>query len=112
MSSRARRDRAIAWLSSSSSWCSVPARPLPAMVSSSTERPAHLLDVLLEVADGELLRDGDVPFVGRFLADDHPEERGLAGPVGPDKTDLLARIELEGRVDEEDLPAVLLADSW
>ena len=72
--------------------------------------PGHLLDVLLEVADGELLRDGDVPFVGRLLADDHPEQRGLAGPVGSDKTDFLARIELERGVDEQDLPAVLLAD--
>ena len=77
----------------------------------------HLLDVLLEVADGEFLGDRDVPFVGRFLADDHPEERGLAGPVGADKTDLVTRIELERRLDEEDLLAVLLAylrerDHW
>ena len=38
----------------------------------------HLLDVLPEVADGELLRDGDVPVVGVLLAGDHPEDRRLA----------------------------------
>src|SRR5262249_28538636 len=73
--------------------------------------PGHLLDVLTEVADGELFRDGHVPFVGRFLADDHAEERGLAGPVGPDKTDLVTRVELKGSVDEQNLFAVLLAYS-
>jgi hypothetical protein len=34
------------------------------------------------------------------------EERGLAGAVRPDETDLLAGIELKGGVDEEDLPPV------
>ena len=80
------------------------------MASSSTDRPRHLLDVLPEVADGEPLRHGDVAFVRRFLADDHPEERGLAGAVRPDQADFLARIELERRVDEQNLLAVLLAD--
>src|SRR6185436_6577854 len=70
----------------------------------------HLLDVLFEVADRQLLRDRDVPFVGRFLADDHAEERGLAGPVGPDKTDAFTGVELKGSVDEEDLLPVLFAD--
>src|SRR5260370_356287 len=49
--------------------------------------PAHFLDVLLEVADRQLLRDRDVPVVRRFLADDHAEQRRLAGPVGSDKAD-------------------------
>ena len=50
------------------------------------DRPAlHLLHVLAEVADGELLRNRDVAFVGFFFADDHAEERGLAGAVGPTK---------------------------
>ena len=57
-----------------------------------------------------LLRHRHVAFVGLFLADDHPEERRLAGAVRPDEADLLAGIELERGVDEEDLPAVLLAD--
>ena len=39
----------------------------------------HLLDVLAEVADGQLLRHRHVALVGRLLADDHPEQRGLAG---------------------------------
>jgi hypothetical protein len=73
--------------------------------------PRHLLDVLPEVADGQLLRHRHVAVVGRFLAGDHPEERRLAGAVGADEADLFARVELEGGVDEEDLPAVLLADA-
>ncbi len=70
----------------------------------------HLLDVLPEVADRQLLRDRHVAVVGRLLADDHPEQRRLAGAVRADEADLLARIELKGRVDEQDLPAVLLVD--
>jgi hypothetical protein len=73
--------------------------------------PRHLLDVLPEVADRQLLRNRDVPLVRRLLPDDHPEQRRLAGTVGADQPDLLARIELEGCVDEEDLPSVLLADA-
>ena len=71
----------------------------------------HLLDVLAEVADGQLLRDRDVAFVGHFLAGDHPEQRRLAGSVRADEADFLAGVELERRVDEENLPAVLLADA-
>ena len=70
----------------------------------------HLLDVLAEVADRQLLRHRDVAFVRHFFADDHPEERRLAGAVRADEADLFAGVELEGGVDEQDLPAVLLAD--
>src|SRR5262249_4321739 len=70
----------------------------------------HLLDVLPEIADRQLLGDGDIALVRRFLADDHPEERRLARPVRADEADFFAGIQLEGGVDEEDLPAVLLAD--
>ncbi len=42
---------------------------------------AHLLDVLAEVPDGEPPGHGDVALVGRFLAHDHPEQRGLARAV-------------------------------
>ena len=51
------------------------------------------------------------PSSGDLLADDHPEERRLAGAVRPDQADFLAGIELERGVDEEDLPAVLLGDA-
>ena len=71
----------------------------------------HLLDVLPEVADGQLARDGDLAFVCRLLADDHPEERGLAGAVRADEAHLLAGIQLERGVDEQDLAAVLLVDA-
>ena len=52
----------------------------------------------------------DLAFVGHFFADDHAEERGLAGAVGTDQADLLAGIQLEGGVDEDQLLAVLLVD--
>ena len=73
--------------------------------------PRHLLDVLPEVADGDLLRHRHVALVGRFLADDHPKERRLSGAVRPDQPDLLSRVQLEGCIDEQNLPAVLLADT-
>ena len=52
----------------------------------------------------------DFAFVGVFLADDHAEERGLAGAVGTDQADLLAGVQLKGGVDEDQLLAVLLVD--
>src|SRR5262249_2151547 len=54
----------------------------------------HLVDFLAEDADGQLLRDGDDAVVGRFLADDHPEERRFPGAVRPDQPRFFARIEL------------------
>ena len=66
----------------------------------------HLLHVLAEVADRQPSRDGDVAFVGLLFADDHPEQRRLAGAVRADEADFLARIELERGVHEENLAAV------
>ncbi len=71
----------------------------------------HLLDILAEVTDRQLPWHRHVAVVGRFLTNDHPEQRRLARTVGPDQADLLARIQLEGDLDEEDLLAVLLADT-
>ena len=71
----------------------------------------HLLDVLPEVADGQLLRHDHVAVVRRLFADDHAEERRLAGAVRADQPDFLAGVELERGVDEQDLLAVLLADA-
>ena len=70
----------------------------------------HFFHVLPEVADGQLLRHRDFALVRRFFAGDHAEDRGLAGAVRADEAGLLAGIELEGGVDEEELLAVLLAD--
>ena len=50
--------------------------------------PAHLFDILPEIADGELLRDRDLPVIRGLLADDHPEQRRLASAVGTDEADL------------------------
>ena len=71
----------------------------------------HLLDVLPEIADGHPSGHRHLALVRRLLADDHPEQRRLAGAVGTDQADFLAGIELKRRVDEENLPAVLLADA-
>ncbi len=70
----------------------------------------HFLDVLTEVADGELLRNRETAFVGIFLADDHAEKGGLAGAVGTHQADLLPGVQLKGCVYEDELPAVLLVD--
>jgi hypothetical protein len=43
-------------------------------------------------------------------AGNHPEQRGLAGPVRPDEADLLALLEGGRGFDEQDLVADLLAD--
>src|SRR6266545_2018238 len=71
----------------------------------------HLLDVLAEVADGQLAGHRDLALVGGLLAHDQAEEGGLARAVGTHESDLLARVELERRVDEEELTAVLLAQA-
>ena len=71
----------------------------------------HLLDVLAEVADRQLLRHGDLALVGGLLADDQAEERRLAGAVRSHEPHLLAGVQLERGVDEQELPAVLLADA-
>ena len=95
----------------SSSWCRSP--DAPAAGDGLVEHGAalHLLHVLAEVADGQLLGNRDVALVGDFLADDHAEERGLAGAVGADQADLLAGVQLKGGVDENQLLAVLLVDA-
>jgi hypothetical protein len=71
----------------------------------------HLLDVLAEVADRQLLRHGDLALVGGLLADDQAEERRLACAVRPHEPHLLAGVQLERGVDEQELAAVLLADA-
>ena len=72
--------------------------------------PAQLADVLAEVAQGQLARPLDPAVVGLFFPGDQAKHRGLAGAVGADQADLFARVDLERRIDEQDLSAVLLAD--
>jgi hypothetical protein len=72
--------------------------------------PRHLADVLAEVADRDVAFDRDLPVVGCLLPHDHAEDRRLARAVRPDQADLLAAEDRRGRVDEQDLRAVLLAD--
>ena len=70
----------------------------------------HLLHILAEIPDRQLLGHGDVTIIGRFLAHDHAEQRGLAGPVGTHQTGLFAGIQLEGSFYENELLAVLFTD--
>src|SRR5262249_27352100 len=70
----------------------------------------HLADILAEIANRYAAIDRNLSFVGLLLACDHPEQRGLAGAVRPDKADLLAFLEHCGGFDEEDMVAELLAD--
>jgi hypothetical protein len=70
----------------------------------------HLLNVLTEVPDGELLRNRNVAVVRGFLADDHAKDGGFAGAVGADKTHFLARVQLKRRFDENELATVLLVN--
>jgi hypothetical protein len=70
----------------------------------------HVADVLPEVADGRAPGHGHRALVGLLLAGDQAEHRGLARAVGTDQAHLLARVELEGCLDEQDLPAVALGD--
>ena len=72
---------------------------------------AHFVDFLAEVSDGKFLRHRDGAVVRFFFAGDHAEKRRFAGAIRPDQSRFFARIELKGRLDEEDLLAVLLADA-
>jgi hypothetical protein len=70
----------------------------------------HFLDILAEVADGELAGHGNFAVVGSLLAHHHAEQRGFTGAVGAHQADFFARIQLERSVDENELLAVLLID--
>ncbi|MGC4009573.1 MAG: hypothetical protein QM805_11650 [Pseudomonas sp.] len=61
----------------------------------------HLADILVEIADGDVLLDRDLTLVGLLLAGDHPEQRRLAGAVGPDQPDLLPPVQRRRGLDEE-----------
>jgi hypothetical protein len=54
---------------------------------------------------------GHVALVGRLLAGDHSENGGLACAARADKANLFSGVELEGGLNEQNLPAVLLADA-
>ena len=70
----------------------------------------HFIDVLAEVANRQLARNGDVAFVHALFADDHPEQGRLAGAIRTNESDLLAGVQLKRCVDEQNLTTVLLAD--
>ena len=72
--------------------------------------PLHLAHVLAEVTDHQATIDRDAAAVGLLLTDDQTENRGLARAIRADEADLFPAIDACGRVHEEDLLAVVLAD--
>src|SRR5580698_8277101 len=65
------------------------------------ERIARLVDI----AEMHRLADLDGAVVGRLLARDHAEQRGLAGAVRPDDADDAARRQLEGEIVDQKVVA-------
>src|SRR5262245_60635509 len=63
------------------------------------ERVARLIDI----TELHRLADADRAVIGLVLADDHPEQRGLAGAVRPNHADNAARRQLEGEVVDQQL---------
>ena len=81
---RARAGSASACSSSCSSAATVDTGPAPSIVSATTLLPAHLADVLAEVADGHAAIDRHLAAVGRFFARDHDGKMVvLPEPLGP-----------------------------
>src|SRR5262249_4638801 len=72
--------------------------------------PLQIATVLPEVADGQALRLVDDTIVRLLVTDDEAKDRALARAIRADQADLLAFAEVERRIDEENLTAVLLAD--
>ena len=73
--------------------------------------PRHLFDILAEIAYREAFGHGHLALILMFFADNHAKESRLAGAIGPNEPNLLSRVELERRVHEENLTAVLLTDA-
>jgi len=70
------------------------------------------LERLRQVAHREAgRREGDAAAVGRDLAGDDSQQRGLAAAVGPDQACALAVVEGEGDALEEKLSAERLRDA-
>src|SRR5581483_7637687 len=70
----------------------------------------HLLDILTKVADREPLRRADFTVIGSLFAHNHAKERRLPGAVRAYEAHLLTGIQLERRVNEDELTAVLFVD--
>ncbi len=66
--------------------------------------------VLIDVAQLDRVADLQLAAVGLFLADDHAEQRGLAGAVGADDADDAARRQSEDEVLDQHAVAVALAE--
>ena len=85
-------------------------RPCPVHDLGHGRAAGHFAYILTEIADGHAFIDGDLALIRQLVADDHPEQRGLASTIRPDKADLLTTIECCRGLDEEDAVAELLGD--
>ncbi len=75
------------------------------------EGDSQVVAALVGVGDLHRVAETQAAGVGLFLADDHAEERGLAGAVGPDDADDAAARQGEGQAVDEEVVAVTLAQS-
>src|SRR5687767_9539263 len=74
------------------------------------ERVRHDLRVLVEPVRPDGLVELHEPMVRALAPREDPQERGLAGAVGAHDGDVLALLDLDRRVLEEDASAVRLVD--
>ena len=83
---------------------------MPPVISSKTVLVAvEGVAVLIDVGRHDGLADAQLAGVGLLLADDHAEERRLAGAVGADDADDAAARQVEVQVLDEQVVAVALA---
>src|SRR5260370_34295586 len=68
----------------------------------------HLFHILTKVADGHLLGNRDLTFIGGLLTNHQAEEGRFAVAVSAIQTDLLARVQLKGSINKEQLFHILL----
>src|SRR5215472_2189864 len=72
--------------------------------------PGHLFNILAEITDGEPLRDRDIALIRNFVSHNHAKQSRLARSIRPHQADLLPGIELERRINKNQLLTVLLVD--
>jgi hypothetical protein len=67
-------------------------------------------DLLGQASDPEMGRVDDLPFVGRGIAGENPEERAFAGPVDSEQSDPVAALDVEINGIDEGPPPIANAD--
>ena len=70
----------------------------------------HFPNILAEETNAEALFGNHQTLIGLFLLGHHAEQRRLAGTIRADQANFLAPLQRGRRLNEKDLPTVLLAD--